>query len=297
MVYGVVLALLLVFLYFFDVKIVPRDQSGTAEISGGANAPEEALNLDPSYFKKQVISDGGAVLNIKWGDLGKKLVEKGVIDMDKMEELYAGRGGLDDFEKSLLDGGNNGEITINERNAPFILNMFWAFGLANTSSALNEGPMHDYSDTGNFASTGGWTLSKGDAMNHYGKYNFLNLTEDQEMLVNEVAMNIYRPCCNNSTYFPDCNHGMAMLGFLELLAANGAGADEMYEQALLLNSYWFPDTYVNLAKFFYEKDGIAWQDVDAKTALGVDYSSSSGYRQVLATIEPELSKGGGSCGV
>ena len=31
---------------------------------------------------------------------------------------------------------------------------------------------------------------------------------------NKIAKGIYRPCCNNSTYFPDCNHGMAMLGLL-----------------------------------------------------------------------------------
>jgi hypothetical protein len=48
--------------------------------------------------------------------------------------------------------------------------------------------------------------------------DLIPLTAEQQALVEEVAAEIYRPCCNNSTLFPDCNHGMAMLGFLELLA-------------------------------------------------------------------------------
>lgn len=28
-------------------------------------------------------------------------------------------------------------------------------------------------------------------------------------------------CCGNSTYFPDCNHGAAMLGFIELAVSQG----------------------------------------------------------------------------
>lgn len=44
--------------------------------------------------------------------------------------------------------------------------------------------------------------------------------------VEEVAAAVYRPCCNNHTPFPGCNHGMAMLGLLELMAPQRASADE-----------------------------------------------------------------------
>ena len=64
-------------------------------------------------------------------------------------------------------------------------------------------------------------MAKGDAMEHYSKHALIALTAEEQDLVNRVSLNIYRPCCNNPTYFPDCNHGMAMLGLLELMAAQG----------------------------------------------------------------------------
>ena len=87
-----------------------------------------------------------------------------------------------------------------------------------------------------FASTGGWSLSKGNAMDHYSRHNFVVLTQAQAELVERVSKNIYRPCCNNSTYFPDCNHGMAMLGLLELMASQNISEGQMYKIALSVNS-------------------------------------------------------------
>ncbi|HKK02151.1 MAG TPA: hypothetical protein VJ955_08290, partial [Desulfuromonadales bacterium] len=91
--------------------------------------------------------------------------------------------------------------------------------------------------------------------------------------------------CGNSTYFPDCNHGMAMLGLLELMASQGASESQLYHAALSVNSYWFPETYMTLARYF-QKAGIGWDRIDAKMVLGVDYSSIEGYR----TIVKKLSK-------
>ena len=118
-----------------------------------------------------------------------------------------------------------------QENSGTILNLLWAFGLANKNEILEKGPMMDkrYGGAENFASTGGWTLSKGDSMNHYSMHSFITLTPQQQSLVEKVSQNIYRPCCGNSTYFPDCNHGMAMLGLLELLASQGISENEMYK--------------------------------------------------------------------
>ena len=58
-------------------------------------------------------------------------------------------------------------------------------------------------------------------MNHYSMHRFIVLTPEQQALVEKVSKGIYRPCCGNSVYFPDCNHGMAMLGLLELMASQG----------------------------------------------------------------------------
>lgn len=186
-----------------------------------------------------------------------------------------------------------------QQNSAFFLNAFWAFGLANKNPILEKGPMQDpeYGGAGRFASTGGWTLAKGDPMNHYSKHELVKLTPEQQLLVENVSKNIYRPCCGNSTYFPDCNHGMAMLGLLELMAANGATEDEMYRVALGVNVLWFPDTYLTIAKYF-EAKGIVWKNVDPKTALGADYSSGYGYANILNQIQtPEKKSSGGGCGV
>ena len=122
------------------------------------------------------------------------------------------------------------------------------------------------------------------------------LTPEQQKLVDEVSKNIYRPCCNNSTHFPDCNHGMAMLGILELMASQGLSEEEMYKTALQVNAYWFPETYLTIAKYF-ENQGVSWDKVSAKEILGFNYSSGSGYQNLLQKIKPEEIKGGGSCGV
>jgi hypothetical protein len=122
------------------------------------------------------------------------------------------------------------------------------------------------------------------------------LTPEQQALVERVSQGIFRPCCGNSTYFPDCNHGMAMLGLLELMASNGVSEDEMYRVALQVNSYWFPDTYLTIATYF-AKQGILWDKVSPKEALGNQYSSGSGYQRVRALVEPLQQQGGGGCGL
>ena len=238
------------------------------------------------------------ILPVSWGDLGKEMVDSGVIDAKKFEELYAGRGGLNIEEKKLLFGTNNKEIRMTQENAGTILNLLWAFGLGNKNEILERGPMMDpaYGGAGNFASTGGWTLAKGNAMDHYSKHSFVTLTPDQQAMVERVAKNIYRPCCGNTTYFPDCNHGMAMLGLLELLASNGVSERDMYKIALQVNSYWFPDTYLTIAKYM-ESKGVPWNKVDPKEMLGADYSSGSGYRKILEQVAPVESKSAGGCGV
>src|SRR3989344_88410 len=162
-------------------------------------------------------------LPIVWGDMGVKMIDAGVIDKDKFENLYSQRGGLAVSDEKFLTDANNGNLMIHSENSGMVLNMLWAFGLANKNPILESGPMMDpkYGGAGNFASTGGWTLAKGNAMDHYSMHKFVTLTEEQQALVEKVSKGIFRPCCNNSTYFPDCNHGMAMLGLLELMASQG----------------------------------------------------------------------------
>ena len=248
---------------------------------------------------KKVLPASGVVLPVKWNNLGAKLIEAGVIDIKKFEELYQQRGGLDDYSKKLLYDSSNGNLIITQENSGFLLNLLWAFGLGNKNNILEKGPMMDKQyggDAGRFASTGGWGLAKGNAMDHYSRYSFVVLSPKQQELVERVSKNIYRPCCNNSPYFPDCNHGMAMLGLLELMASQGISEKDMYKTALQVNAYWFPDTYLTIAQYF-QKKGIGWDGIDPKEVLGVNFSSSSGYQKVLKEVAPQQNKAGGSCGV
>ena len=233
------------------------------------------------YEQNEISPENGIELPVKWGDKVAMMMESGVIDGSKLP-----------YDTS------NGNLVINSQNSQAMLNMLWAFGLGNKNPILENGPMMDprYGRAGNFASTGGWTLARGNAMTHYSMHKFITLTQEQQELVERVAKNIYRPCCDNSTYFPDCNHGMAMLGLLELMASQGATESEMYKTALQVNIFWFPDQY-EVVRTFIVSQNIDWNAVDPKKILGVEYSSASGFQNVLSQAQPQEKKNGTSCGI
>src|SRR3989344_3584416 len=215
------------------------------------NALSEKAQIQKSALEEKVLPTEGVELPVTWGDLGKKLVSSGVIDEEKFKTLYTSRGQFTENKEKLLLGDNNGKIKINEDNAGYILNLFWALGLSNANP----------------------------------------------ILVDKVSRGIYRPCCGNSTHFPDCNHGMAMLGLLELMASQGASEQDMWKAALAVNSYWFPDTYLTIAAYMQNK-GVAWKDVQPQEMLGNSYSSAQGYASIAAQIvQPQGQQGGGGCGV
>ncbi len=296
---SIILVILLIatviFVYRIGFQGLLAKQNGT---DSAAKIESNSGNSDLADLQEKVIPSQGIELPVKWGDLGKKMIDAGVIDKNKFEELYSQRNGLSEADKKMIEAEGNGNIVINQGNSGLILNLLWALGLGNENRVLETGPMVDpqYGGAENFASTGGWTLAKGGIMNHYSKHQFVALTQEQQALVETVAKNIYRPCCGNSTYFPDCNHGMAMLGFLELAASQGFGENALYQMALVLNSYWFSDNYLTIAQYF-ENKGINWDKVGAKEVLGLNFSSASGYQKILTQVQPKSSGSGGSCGV
>ena len=199
--------------------------------------------------------------------------------------------------RKLLTEGGNGRVTITPQNAGTLLNLLWAFGLGNKNAILEKGPMSnpEYGGADKFASTGGWTLAKGDTMKHFSAHAFVKLDPEQQQLVERVSKGIFRPCCGNDTYFPDCNHGMAMLGLLELMASQGVNEADMYKTALAVNAYWFPQTYLTIANYLQGR-GITWDRINPQEILGAQYSSAAGYKQILSEVEPVQSRGGPSCG-
>ena len=252
-----------------------------------------------SLLEESVLSSDGVILPVTWGDIGAKLVSVGAIDKDKFVAIYEERGTFTDEYKKLLFGKNDERLKITNENVGYLLNLFWALGLANKNEILESGEMSNpsYGGAGNFASTGGWTMSRGDSMEHYSRHKFFNLTDDQQTLVEKVSRGIYRPCCGNSVHFPDCNHGMAMLGLLELMASQGASEEDLWKTSLVVNSYWFPDIYTTIATYMKDR-GILWNDVDPQEILGIDFSSAQGFAKISAQVNvPARSQKGGGCDI
>lgn len=291
---------IVIFSLFFNITIKPKfNFANSSSQNPPADGDKSADKVDVSQLQNIVIPAGGVALPITWGDLGKRMVADGVINEQKLKQLF--QNGLQKNEEQMLTGEYNSQVVLNQQNSRFLLDMLWAFGLANKNEILENGEMTDEKyggDAGKFASTGGWSLSNGPAINHYSKHAYITLNSEQQSLLDRVSQGIYRPCCGNSTHFPDCNHGMAMLGLLELMAASGVEEKEMYDIALKVNSYWFPQTYIDLATYFKEQ-GQEWDQVDAKLALSSEYSSAKGYqstRQKITSL-PKPQQGGGGCGV
>lgn len=258
-------------------------------------APEQEK---ASRLEEAVAPYEGVALPVSWGNLGARLVSVGAIDAARFTALYEGQGTFSDEYRDLLLGENNGRLKMTRANAGYLLNLFWALGLASKNPILDTGEMTDraYGGAENFASTAGWTMAAGNAMDHYSRHMFFPLSAEQQSLVDKVSRGIYRPCCGNSVHFPDCNHGMAMLGLLELMASQGVSEKDMWETALAVNSYWYPDTYLTIAAYLGQK-GIGWDEASPEEVLGSAYSSSSGYAKVASQVSGSGRGSGGGCGV
>ena len=252
---------------------------------------------------EQVNPKDGYALSISYGDLGPQLLENGMISYDSFAAIYEDSGNpLSAEQIEILTNGSNEEIVINAENSHFLLNFFWAVGLANRNSILTDGPMVQNSggQIERFASTGGWTLATKPVTELYASMDLIPLTAEQQKLVEEVAAAIYRPCCNNHTLFPDCNHGMAMLGVLELMASQGATADEMFEAAKYINAYWFPQQTLETAIYLQLNEKIDFTSADARLVVGNKLSSASGAGMVHEDLQAkgllkQAPGQGGSC--
>src|SRR3989344_3945727 len=90
-------------------------------------SPLPPLQIDTEI----VLPQAGVELPVAWNDLGKKMVEAGVIDNAKMEALYNQRGGMSENMKKMMNEVNNQKIVIMPQNSGELLNLFWALGLGN----------------------------------------------------------------------------------------------------------------------------------------------------------------------
>jgi hypothetical protein len=250
-----------------------------------------------------VIPEQGFQNRIRLGDSVMRLSRQGVIDASKFKQLYGDRGGLPPELQDVLTSPSEQPVHLTRQSANFYVNLLWPLGLSNFMAANERSPVKGES-LFNFASTGGWTLGReANGGQYFNKMRAVELTPEQEALAVRVAESTYRPCCDNSTFFQDCNHGSALLGAFELGASQGLTEDELYREAVAFNSFWFPSNYIQIALYFKAVKGVDWANVDPKTVMGKDFSTASGNARIRAEVAripdliPNQPRQGGSCGV
>ncbi len=268
-------------------------------------AEESAPRSRVATLVESINPPEGYELPVRFNDLGPGLLEAGAIDLPRFIQVYQNAGRpLTPEQLTILQEGSAQNVVLNRENAYFLLNFFWAVGLANQNPILTTGPMMAYGpeQVGRFASTGGWTLGQKPAIEIYASAPLLALTPEQQARLERVAQLVYRPCCNNPTHFPDCNHGMAMLGLLTLMASEDASEAEMFAAAKYANAFWYPQQYFELALYFDTVEGQDFASVDAARVVSRDFSSGSGFGQVHQYLADngllqQAPGSGNSCGV
>jgi len=293
------------------VQVYGTDRASGAEIQTTpvdidvAQTESESAELANASLTSQISLPDSYQLPVSFGDIGPQLLAAGAINYDRFVEIYERTGqALNETQLAILSEGSDTPIVIDRDTAYFLLNFLWALGLTNQNPLLEEGPLMEYSegDIGRFASTGGWSIGKRPTTELYSSASLVSLTAEQQARLESVAYNVYRPCCDNHTAFADCNHGMAMLGLLELMAGQGASEDEMFEAAKYVNSFWFPQQALETAVFFQTTMELDYDQVDGRMAAGPEVFSGSGFRSVHEWLASngqleQTPNSGGSCGV
>ena len=254
-------------------------QTGYSNKTAAANA---ILNQSPSTNKTAILFSGifpskGFKTPVKLNNVVPKLVASGAINLTKVEELYGGN--LTQQELDILTKPSYTNLTLNSSNANFYLLIFWGLGISNKNQVLdNFSTLANASNSSvaNFASTGGWTLgTSSNSMVYFNKLNLVSLTPLEQNEMYDVATHSYRPCCNNPTAFPDCNHGAALLALTELGASEGLNESQLYTLDLQAQTLWFPSYYATTALELSYKNVSYWNN--PKLVLGANYSSASGW--------------------
>jgi hypothetical protein len=271
----------------------------------GLRFRDPAHQLDLGSLIGQVNPEKGYTLPVKYGKLGPQMLASGAIDYNRFVQTYQRAGQpLNDDQLAILSKGSDSPVVVDYQNAYFLLNFLWAVGLSNQNRILTEGPMMQFGadQVGSFASTGGWSLGAKPLPALYSHSGMIMLTPDQQTRLETVTAGVFRPCCQNPTLFPDCNHGMAMLGLLELMASQDATTDAMFTAAKQVNAFWFPQQMLELAMYFKAAQGLDLTQIELARVVGSDFFSSAGFRNVHAWLgqnglAEQSASGGSQCGV
>ncbi len=278
------------------------DQTPAAVSASNESSPEPPV--DYGALMQEVNPPEGYPLAVHFGNLGPRLLADGAIDYNAFAAVFTEGGDpLTADQIGILKQGSDEPVLLTTQDAHFLLNFFWAVGLVNKNPILTQGPIVQYSNgqIDRFASTGGWTLGSRPVQELFASEDLIPLTAEQQSNLEKVASAVYRPCCDNPTDFPDCNHGMAMLGLLELLASQNASVDEMFTAAKYIDAYWFPQQALETAIYFKVERGLDFASTDPQLVTSKTFFSGSGAGRLHALLQangllPQPSGGGGSCG-
>src|SRR4029450_3832973 len=162
----------------------------------------------------------------------QKLIAAGALNPEKLRSDFRASIGLPSWLDRLLEAPSAEPIVLSLKFAPYLLNLLWPLGLSTKANFNDESPLNT-ARLPSLASTAGWTLGQeGNGSVYFNKVEALQLTAEREQIVLDVAKSVFRPCCDNSTFFQDCNHGSALLGLIELAASQGVPTPELYRIAL-----------------------------------------------------------------
>lgn len=300
---GAVLLVLSVLALTLSARPVPAHAESATKIETGRIANGD-YGKRRQAVDEQVRPKDGYQTKLVLGDVVPRMVADGIIDLEKVKALYKDRGGIPSELQQVLTQASDTPLMITRENANWLVNILWPLGLSNRMAINQRSPIAG-KDLPNLASTGGWQLGrKKSGASYFNRCRLIALSREQERRVWRIARSTYRPCCDNSTFFQDCNHGSAALAVIELGVAQELSDDEIYRTLLAFNAYWFGPTYAETALYFNVVSGRDWSEVDPGRILSHRYSTASGWQRnvhVLAAkvpgLLPKAEDEGESCGI
>lgn len=228
---------------------------------------------------QDVVPGSGFETPVTFGETIQRLIEAGVLEPDKFRAVYRKRGGVPAWVERLLAAPSDEPIVLSVESAPYLLNLLWPIGLATKAAFNDKSPINNLR-LPNYASTAAWTLGRAaNGAPYFNSVDTVSWTAERESVALEAAQSSFRPCCNNSTFLQDCNHGSALLGLIELAAAQDIDKAELEKTALLANSYWFSRQYMKTALYLLIYERRSWDEVPPSEILAAKFSSASGWER------------------
>ncbi len=269
--------MLLLAVFALGIQVLPLVMGSPFAIAGSA-VMTYTNGLDLEEIVSQVAPEEGFTINATWQDSISKMVKAGVLDANKLDDILKNRYGqpMTEEQKNLLTSDySNDKLTINSKNAVFMMYVLWALAKHNDNSLLHDSPFAQYFDD----------YDIGVGKTGYGDTKLIELNSEEQEIAEYTSLNSYRPCCGNPTGQPDCSHGFSALGLIELMADQGYTKEQIFDAFVKFNSYWFPSTYIQDAIYFKLAENKDWSDVDKELVAGKQYSSLSGSYAVKKHLE------------